>query len=84
MDVEFLRKKWFDQRNWISSCASGLLATNELPLVTDDNETSPPIKFTNPLAISEDAELETDEPTVVPTFKTPTDLSDNKKFVSFW
>lgn len=63
----------------IVNCASGLLATNELPLA-DDNEASAPIKFTNPLAISEDAELETDEPTPVPTFKAPTDLTDNKKY----
>lgn len=64
-----------------SSCSTGLLATNELPLTAEDNESSPPIKFTNPLAISEDAELETDEPTVIPSFKTPADLNDSKKLV---
>lgn len=67
-----------------SSCISGLLATNELPLDIDDNELSPPTKFTNPLAISEDAELETDEPTVMPSFKIPTDLTDSKKFVTIF
>lgn len=65
----------------MASCSNGLLATNELPLPSDDNESSPPVKFTNPLAISEDAELETDEPTVLPSFKIPTDLADNKKLV---
>ncbi|KAG4072148.1 hypothetical protein HA402_015647 [Bradysia odoriphaga] len=65
----------------IVNCGSGLLATNELPLPTGEIESSPPIKFINPLAISEDAELETtDEPTVLPSFKTPTDLTDNKKY----
>lgn len=67
----------------IFSCSTGLLATNELPLTAEDNESSPPIKFTNPLAISEDAELETDEPTVIPSFKTPADLSDSKKLVLY-
>lgn len=57
------------------------MATNELPLAVEDNESSPPIKFTNPLAISEDAELETDEPTVIPSFKTPADTNDSKKLV---
>ncbi|KAJ6633095.1 Protein phosphatase methylesterase 1 [Pseudolycoriella hygida] len=64
----------------VVNCQSGLLATNELPLTVEANESSPPVKFTNPLAISEDAELEVDEPTVVPIFKAPTESVDSKKY----
>lgn len=65
----------------IVNCISGDLATKELPLDVEDNESSsPPKRFTNPLAISEDAELETDEPTVIPSFKPPAELNDSKKY----
>lgn len=72
---------------WIicCSCTTGKLATNDLPVVeTPSGSETIPSPFTNPMAISEDSELEVDgqsTATDAATFKTPFDIGDNKKWV---
>lgn len=68
----------------VYSCSTGKLATNDLPLVeTPSGSEALPTPFTNPMAISEDAELEADgqSGSVVPSsFKTPFEICENKKY----
>lgn len=65
------------------SCSTGKLATNDLPLVeTPSGSETMPTPFTNPMAISEDAELEADGQctSAMPSFKTPFEIGENKKY----